>query len=350
MNGIVRSITHWTGGAGMASTLDRKHYHSITQADGSIVPGKEEVDDNIVTSDGDYAAHTLRLNTGSAGFAMAGMAGAVESPFDPGPYPINERQFEAHCRMLAKFHSDRGILPISDRNCITHAEVEPNLGVKQRGKWDLTRLPFKPGLVGAKAVGDYMRQRVNAYLGAIPASPEMNRPILREGDRGAFVLDMQKLLRDHQFFSGALDGIYGPRTKASVLAFQDHAGLLVDGVVGPMTWKALMNPSPRPNRDVSEADLRERHSRTIKAADDGEKVAKIGAAAVSAGAVLDTLKEASDKATDTLPAIQQALMDNWLVVLIGVLGIAAYFYGGRVMSSIRRYRVDDARSGANMGR
>ena len=35
------------------------------------------------------------------------------------------------------------------------------------------------------------------------------------------------------------DGIYGPNTRAAVVAFQQNNGLAVDGIVGPSTWAAL---------------------------------------------------------------------------------------------------------------
>lgn len=43
---------------------------------------------------------------------------------------------------------------------------------------------------------------------------------------------------------GTVDGIFGPRTKAAVEAFQTRtfgAGPAVDGIVGPNTWNALVN-------------------------------------------------------------------------------------------------------------
>ena len=38
------------------------------------------------------------------------------------------------------------------------------------------------------------------------------------------------------------DGVFGPRTRAAVLAFQHDAVLCSDGVVGKQTWFILMQP------------------------------------------------------------------------------------------------------------
>ena len=38
----------------------------------------------------------------------------------------------------------------------------------------------------------------------------------------------------------AVDGIFGPRTEASIQAFQQVFGLTADGIVGPATWYALV--------------------------------------------------------------------------------------------------------------
>jgi peptidoglycan hydrolase-like protein with peptidoglycan-binding domain len=38
-----------------------------------------------------------------------------------------------------------------------------------------------------------------------------------------------------------VDGIFGPKTKAAVLGFQQALGIAVDGIVGPVTWQALVS-------------------------------------------------------------------------------------------------------------
>ncbi len=37
------------------------------------------------------------------------------------------------------------------------------------------------------------------------------------------------------------DGMFGPKSKAAALAFQQDHGLIADGIVGPGTWRALLD-------------------------------------------------------------------------------------------------------------
>jgi uncharacterized protein (TIGR02594 family) len=53
------------------------------------------------------------------------------------------------------------------------------------------------------------------------------------------MLEIQKQLQAAGFDPGPLDGIWGAKTRSAVLAFQRAKGLVVDGVVGPMTLRAL---------------------------------------------------------------------------------------------------------------
>lgn len=55
--------------------------------------------------------------------------------------------------------------------------------------------------------------------------------------RHASTLDVQRALGP--LYTGALDGLWGPKTRAAVIQFQATHNLVVDGLVGPKTLEAL---------------------------------------------------------------------------------------------------------------
>src|SRR3712207_2930675 len=54
------------------------------------------------------------------------------------------------------------------------------------------------------------------------------------------ILAIQKALNAQGFNPGDLDGVWGRRTMLAVKAFQQVHRLKVDGIVGPLTLRALM--------------------------------------------------------------------------------------------------------------
>ena len=64
-------------------------------------------------------------------------------------------------------------------------------------------------------------------------------PILRRGDRNAAVRVMQYLLEDRGIVV-TVDGIFGPNTETAVKGFQANNGLKQDGIVGELTWSRLI--------------------------------------------------------------------------------------------------------------
>ncbi|MDF9664038.1 MULTISPECIES: peptidoglycan-binding domain-containing protein [Bacillus] len=59
------------------------------------------------------------------------------------------------------------------------------------------------------------------------------------GSQGTEVRNLQTILTKFGFYFGIIDGFFGPKTNHSVRKFQENRGLLVDGIVGPITWCQL---------------------------------------------------------------------------------------------------------------
>ena len=107
------------------------------------------------------------------------------------------------------------------------------------------------GPVTEAAVRAVQRQRQLTEDGvAGPRTWTALTPVRRRGDRGEAVRAIQE---EFQFrnLSGdparapRIDGIFGPITDGAVRAFQnalraEHPGVIVDGVVGPATWRELI--------------------------------------------------------------------------------------------------------------
>ena len=66
--------------------------------------------------------------------------------------------------------------------------------------------------------------------------------------RGRDVLEVQLRLKALQIHNiGQPDGLFGAKTSAAVLEFQNSHGLKGDGIVGPLTWASLFQDDSLPN-------------------------------------------------------------------------------------------------------
>src|SRR3954451_8545769 len=81
---------------------------------------------------------------------------------------------------------------------------------------------------GGSGSGSQGAQSSPANRAIAPGAPG---ELLRFGSNGPDVARVQSAL------SIQTDGIFGPQTDAAVRAFQQRAGLAVDGIVGGATWK-----------------------------------------------------------------------------------------------------------------
>jgi len=62
---------------------------------------------------------------------------------------------------------------------------------------------------------------------------------IKQGATGSTVKTIQTKLKSAGLYTGAIDGIFGPKTTAAVKAYQKQKGLVADGIVGPKTAAAM---------------------------------------------------------------------------------------------------------------
>ena len=70
------------------------------------------------------------------------------------------------------------------------------------------------------------------------------KKILKAGDRGQAVRELQLKLNKFGFNAGKVDGIFGPQTESALKQFQKRVGIKVDGIYGPITRAKLESYNP----------------------------------------------------------------------------------------------------------
>lgn len=73
------------------------------------------------------------------------------------------------------------------------------------------------------------------------------KPTIRRGSRGQDVATAQTALNSLGYNAGRVDGVFGAGTEGAVKQFQAAHRLLVDGIVGPQSWAALLGSQVRAN-------------------------------------------------------------------------------------------------------
>ena len=97
------------------------------------------------------------------------------------------------------------------------------------------------GLAADGIVGKLTWAKLYDTTAALPAASTTagTQPMVYRGSRGDAVRRLQELLNKKGFDCGAVDGIFGSKTYAAVMAFQKANGLSADGIAGPLTWGKL---------------------------------------------------------------------------------------------------------------
>ncbi len=108
----------------------------------------------------------------------------------------------------------------------------PTIGEVRR-EMSLTPTPLPP-------VPDTVRSQGAAEM----VTPE---PALHNGSQGEKVWQLQERLKELGYYTGEVDGQFGPGTKEAVIAFQKKNGLDADGLAGEETQRVLYSENAVPN-------------------------------------------------------------------------------------------------------
>lgn len=152
-----------------------------------------------------------------------------------------------------------------------------------------------------------------------PAPPEPPpAEVLRRGDSGQHVSELQQQLSDLGYWLGTVDGSYGFTTQQAVLAFQKAEGLARDGIAGPETRRRLESAG-RPTARSDSGDLIE--------VDLTRQLVLV----VSGGEVVHALNTSTGKPGTPTPAGRFTInrqIDGWREAPLGTLYRPKYFNGG----------------------
>jgi N-acetyl-anhydromuramyl-L-alanine amidase AmpD len=95
--------------------------------------------------------------------------------------------------------------------------------------------------------------------GGLPSVPLVTEtPVLQYNSTGPAVRRAQQFLLDHGINIGSVDGEFGPRTYTGVKKFQAEKGLKIDGIIEPVTWRALESEPSNTAKPKQEIVISER--------------------------------------------------------------------------------------------
>ena len=158
--------------------------------------------------------------------------------------------------MAAHLKDKHGILTVKKHKDITPITCPGSFflfdeiaGVKANGVIHATavgdKVPVQAPVPIAELQAECNRQGFSAQKVDNDAGPITlaGCPMLKKGASGNITRWLQRKLNSLGFDCGNVDGDFGTKTKAAVMAFQKAKGLVVDGIVGTKTWSKLLGLS-----------------------------------------------------------------------------------------------------------
>lgn len=161
-SGLHRVIWHWTASTYDVTHSDLTHYNMVFDYQGNAYEGaaRPEHQANYNWKRKIGVSHTRNSNTGCVGLSVSAMHGASGWPkLDWGSYPLTWDGIDAMLEYTAELCEEFDI-PVSPWSTLSHAEVEPTLGIPQKSKWDFMVLPGSTAPEDPVKIGNELRHRL----------------------------------------------------------------------------------------------------------------------------------------------------------------------------------------------
>jgi len=173
----------------------------------------------------------------------------------------------------------------------------------------------------------------------------IRRPLRSDAPQRPEMKVVQQQLKDLGYFEvGIVDGRYGPRTRAAVLAFRADNGLGLSPDVDPVLVEALQKAKPR---EVSRerAGGKPEGSRIVKAADAQIVTGVVGMAGAAASVIapaVETAERAKDVTERTVGLLN---LSDWLMPLLPWAGAVIFLIVIVLACKAKAARIEDFRIG-----
>jgi uncharacterized protein (TIGR02594 family) len=173
----------------------------------------------------------------------------------------------------------------------------------------------------------------------------IRRPLRADAPQRPEMKVVQQRLKELGYFEvGNVDGRYGPRTRAAVLAFRADNGLGLSPDVDPVLAEALQRAKPRAvSRDRAEG--RPENSRIVKAADAQIATGIVGVVRAAASVVAPAV-ETAEKARDLTERSADLLhITDWLLPVLPWAGALIFLIIIVLAWRAKAARIEDYRTG-----
>ena len=109
---------------------------------------------------------------------------------------------------------------------------------------------WRNGVTGKAGEIGLCQVQVNTVYMVCPSCRKTGARVFALNSSGYAVKIIQRALTAEGHYSGNIDGVFGLQTRAATFSYQYAKELRVDGVVGPVTWAALVR-EPYPGASIA---------------------------------------------------------------------------------------------------